>query len=85
MMLEEIIANLIYNRKRYLYSFLAFVFAVLLVTVGLFKALFVVMVTIVGYYLGSPDLNKKFKKIKKILSDEADSIKNKWGNKWVEE
>lgn len=68
-MLEEIIGNLIYNRKRYLYAFVGFVLALLLVTVGVLETIFVVVVTAIGYCLGSPIFVKKFKKIKNILSE----------------
>lgn len=79
-MLEDIIANLIYNRKRYLYAFLAFIIALLLVTVGVLETLFIAVATIIGYYLGSPTLNRKFKKIKNILSEDLDIKKDKRGN-----
>lgn len=68
-MLEEIIENLIYNRKRYLYAVIGFILALLLVTVGILKTVFVVVVTSIGYCLGSPMLGKKIKKIKNILSE----------------
>lgn len=68
-MLDEIIANLIYNRKRYLYAFIGFVVALLLVTIGVIKTIFVLVVTFVGYCLGSSTIIKKFKKIKKILTE----------------
>lgn len=68
-MLEEIIEKLIYNRKRYLYAFLGFILALLLVTVGILETIFIVVVTVVGYCLGSPAFVKKFKKIKNILSE----------------
>ena len=68
-MLEEIIEKLIYNRKRYLYAFVGFILALLLVTVGILETIFVILVTIVGYCLGSPMFVKKFKKIKNILSE----------------
>ena len=55
-MLDEIIINLIQNRKRYLYAFVGFIVSLLLVTV-------------VGYCLGSPVFVKKAKKIKNILSE----------------
>lgn len=76
-MIEEILTNFIYNRKRYLYAIISFIFALLLVTLGFFKTLFIAIITIIGYYLGNPNLNKKLKKIKNILSDDSDSIKNK--------
>ena len=41
-----------------------------MVTIGLDKTIFVVLVTILGYYLGSPKLNEKLKKIKNILKEE---------------
>lgn len=69
-MLEEFIANIFYNRKRYFYSFIGFVVALLLVTIGLDKTIFVVLITILGYYLGSPKLNEKLKKIKNILKED---------------
>ena len=75
-MLEEIIANLVYNRKRYLYSFLAFILALLLVTIGITSTIFVVVVTAIGYFLGGPELNKKFTKIKKILSEDSKEENN---------
>lgn len=84
-MLEDIIANLILNRKRYLYAFLAFILSLLIVTVGVLETLFIAVATIIGYYLGSPNLNKKFIKIKNILSEDLDIKKDKWGNEWVEE
>lgn len=68
-MLEEIIGNLIYNRKRYLYAFIGFVLALLLVTVGILETIFIVIITVAGYCLGSPVFVKKFKKIKNILSE----------------
>lgn len=68
-MLEEIIENLIYNRKRYLYAVIGFILALLLVTVGILETIFVVVVTTIGYCLGSPMLGKKIKKIKNILSE----------------
>lgn len=68
-MLEEIITNLIYNRKRYLYAFLGFIVSLLLVTIGVLETIFVVLVTFVGYCLGSPVIVKKVKKIKNILSE----------------
>ncbi|WP_291258947.1 DUF2273 domain-containing protein [Fusobacterium sp.] len=68
-MLEEIIGNLIYNRKRYLYALYGFIIALLLVTVGVVKTVFILLVTIFGYLLGSPKIVKKFKKIKNILSE----------------
>jgi uncharacterized membrane protein len=64
-MLDEIIANLILNRKRYLYAFTGFI----LVTVGIFATVFIILVTILGYCLGSPVFVKKVKKIKNILSE----------------
>lgn len=76
-MLEDIIANLIYNRKRYLYAFLAFIFALLLVTVGVLETLFIAVATMIGYQLGSPTLNKKIIKIKNILSEDLDMKKDK--------
>ena len=54
-MLEDIIANLILNRKRYLYAFLAFILSLLIVTVGVLETLFIAVATIIGYYLGSPN------------------------------
>ncbi|WP_410208410.1 DUF2273 domain-containing protein [Fusobacterium sp.] len=80
-MLEEIIARLVYNRKRYLYAFLAFVLALLLVTVGVANTVFIVVITTIGYYLGSPGLDKKFTKIKDILTEESKEEKSKRGNK----
>lgn len=68
-MLDEILANLIYNRKRYLYAFMGFIVALLLVTVGIFETVFILLVTILGYCLGSPVFVKKIKKIKNILSE----------------
>ncbi len=68
-MLDEIIANLIYNRKRYLYAFVGFIVALLLVTVGILETIFVLLVTFIGYCLGSPVFVKKIKKIKNILSE----------------
>lgn len=68
-MLDEIIINLIQNRKRYLYAFVGFVVALLLVTVGVVETIFVLLVTFVGYCLGSPGFVKKAKKIKNILSE----------------
>lgn len=68
-MLDEIIANLILNRKRYLYAFTGFILALLLVTVGIFATVFIILVTVLGYYLGSPVFVKKVKKIKNILSE----------------
>lgn len=68
-MLDEIIVTLIQNRKRYLYAFVGFVVALLLVTVGVFETIFVLLVTVVGYCLGSPVFVKKAKKIKNILSE----------------
>lgn len=68
-MLDEIIANLILNRKRYLYAFIGFILALLLVTVGIFATVFIILVTILGYCLGSPVFVKKVKKIKNILSE----------------
>ncbi|STO32039.1 Small integral membrane protein (DUF2273) [Fusobacterium necrogenes] len=68
-MLEEVLANLIYNRKRYLYAFIGFIMAVLLVTVGIFETIFILLVTFIGYCFGSPMLVKKIKKIKNILSE----------------
>lgn len=68
-MLDEILANLIYNRKRYLYAFVGFIIALLLVTVGIFETIFILLVTILGYCLGSPVFVKKIKKIKNILSE----------------
>lgn len=68
-MLDEIIVTLIQNRKRYLYAFVGFVVALLLVTVGVIETIFVLLVTFVGYCLGSPVFVKKAKKIKNILSE----------------
>ena len=68
-MLDEIIANIIYNRKRYLYAFVGFILALLLVTVGVIETVFILLVTILGYCLGSPAFFKKIKKIKNILSE----------------
>lgn len=68
-MLDEIIINLIQNRKRYLYAFVGFIVSLLLVTVGIFETIFILLVTFVGYYLGSPVFVKKAKKIKNILSE----------------
>lgn len=67
-MLDEIIINLIQNRKRYLYAFVGFIVSLLLVTVGIFETIFILLVTFVGYCLGSPVLLKG-KKIKNILSE----------------
>ena len=68
-MLEEIIENLIYNRKRYLYALVGFILALLLVTIGVFATIFVLIVTGIGYCLGSPVMVKKLKKLKNILSE----------------
>ena len=68
-MLDEIIANLILNRKRNLYDFTGFILALLLVTVGIFATVFIILVTVLGYCLGSPVFVKKVKKIKNILSE----------------
>ena len=68
-MLDEIIINLIQNRKRYLYAFVGFIVSLLLVTVGIFETIFILLVTFVGYSLGSPVFVKKAKKIKNILSE----------------
>ena len=68
-MLDEIIANLILNRKRYVYAFTGFILALLLVTVGIFATVFIILVTVLGYCLGSPVFIKKVKKIKNILSE----------------
>lgn len=68
-MIEEIIANIIRNRKKYRNAFLAFVFSLLLVTIGLVKTFFVVVITMVGYYTGDRTIFKKVKKIKDILND----------------
>ena len=68
-MLDEIIINLIQNRKRYLYAFVGFIVSLLLVTVGIFETIFILLVTFVGYCLGSPVFVKKAKKIKNILSE----------------
>ncbi|MBR8702162.1 hypothetical protein IX317_002156 [Fusobacterium sp. DD29] len=76
-MLEEMIATLVYNRKRYLYGFLAFVIALLLVTVGLANTVFIAVITAIGYCLGSPGLDKKFKKIKDILTEKQTDEKGK--------
>ena len=65
-MLDEIIINLIQNRKRYLYAFVGFIVSLLLVTV---ETIFILLVTFVGYCLGSPVFVKKAKKIKNILSE----------------
>ena len=72
-MLEEIIASLVYNRKRYLYAFLAFILALLFVTVGLTNTVFIVVITIIGYWLGSPNLDKKLKKIKDIIVEKQNN------------
>lgn len=69
-MLEEMIANIFYNRKRYLFGFIGFVLSLLIVTVGIYKTIFVVLITILGYYLGSPTLAKKYKKIKNIIKED---------------
>ena len=66
-MLEEILENLIYNRKRYLYALIGFILSLLLVTVGILSTIFIIVVTFVGYCLGSPIFVKKIKKIKNIL------------------
>ena len=68
-MLDEIIINLIQNRKRYLYAFVGFIVSLLLVTVGIFETIVILVVTFVGYCLGSPVIVKKAKKIKNILSE----------------
>ncbi|WP_294704314.1 DUF2273 domain-containing protein [uncultured Fusobacterium sp.] len=68
-MLEEILENLIYNRKRYLYALIGFILSLLLVTVGILSTIFIIVVTFVGYCLGSPIFVKKIKKIKNILTE----------------
>lgn len=68
-MLDEIIASLIINRKKYMYGLIAFILALLLVTIGVISTIFVAVVTIIGYNLGDSIFLKKAKKIKNILSE----------------
>lgn len=66
-MLEEIIYYITENWKKFVYAFLGFIFSVLLVTIGFWKTLFVLIMTIIGYYLGDKNATKKITKIKKIV------------------
>lgn len=67
-MLEEMIRNVIANRKRYLYAFLGFILGLLIVTIGIYKTIFVIIFTIFGYLLGGN--NKKIQHIMKTVKEE---------------
>lgn len=71
-MLEEIIANLIQNRKKYFFAFIFFILAILLVTLGIIKTVFVMCVTILGYNLGKFNFVIKLKKIREFIVQRFD-------------
>ncbi|WP_343231651.1 DUF2273 domain-containing protein [Tissierella simiarum] len=57
-MLIDLLQSVNNNRGKFLGSFLGFLIAILVLTIGFFKTLFIVICTSLGYVLGSKSDNK---------------------------
>lgn len=62
-MLDEIIFNLIKNRKKYLGCILGFIIALLIINYGIWKSLFVIVASTIGYLSGIPNIVDKIKNL----------------------
>ena len=63
--IDEIMIWISQNRRRFIGGLLGFLISVLILSIGLFKTLFIIMCTIIGYVLGS--YNISMEDIKRVI------------------
>lgn len=62
-MLEKFITEFLNNEKKYMRCIIAFIFALLTVQYGIISAIFIYLVSFIGYINGFPIIYEKIKNI----------------------
>lgn len=63
--LDEIVVWINNNRPKFLGGLLGFILSILILSIGLFRTLFILVLTTIGYILGSYNISKD--DLKKII------------------